>query len=1396
MILGLDVGSISCKAVLLDESSRILKQTEVRCLGKQAEAVRQVVSSVLPDDTHGDVRVGVTGCGRQVLDWPAGCVLINDILSLARGVNRTYPETRSVIEIGGQTSRWLLLSTGEAEGEESEILDFALNERCAAGSGAFIEQQASRLKMSIEEFSEMAASALRGATVAGRCSVFAKTDMIHLQQKGTPISEIAYGLCLAMARNFVATILRGRACEPPVLLTGGAVRNLGLVRAFRDILGIDAEELIVASNASFTSAVGAALNASLNGKSIPFHRLMNSLSSMSYTEDESRAILSPLIGTQVPPGAEPTPTEEGMIAAYLGVDVGSVSTNLALVDAEGIVKAGVYLPTKGRPLEVVQQGYDLLLKKCKGKLEILGIGTTGSGRYLAGRYLHADAIRNEITCQLISSTHYFPDVDTIFEIGGQDSKFINVKNGQIFDFTMNKICAAGTGSFLEEQAEHLGIDIVNEFSSHAYKSTSPRDLGSRCTVFMDTELVNALSCGYSAQDICAGLAYSIVRNYMEKVVEDRSIGDSVVFQGGVASNPSVVNAFSLWLGKEIRVHPHNRISGAIGAALVAKKTVEENGKISPDAIILEERINQPYAVSSFQCHQCNNLCQVNRISLENEDIYFGDTCERYTSNQASASAVEAGCVEVDQKKLADLFKKRDELLADSIENPTSPSAVVGLPLASFMVEYLPFWAAFFNQLGFGVRLSPASNSEMFEDGLQSLSAETCLPVKLAFGHIRWLQRESVDWIFFPSLVNLNKESQEAVHLCPYTEHIPFMVKSRHIKNLYTPCVDIHGNVKNFVKGMAEIGKSMRKKPEELIEAFDMAVKAQVTFQERRKAYGLNLLQHCQNEDIPTWIVLGKPYNVHDTFLNLNLPKHLQRLRVCAIPMDFVTCYEKDFQEWPGMPPWYYNREMIRLALWSRNKKNVYPLIVSNFGCGPDAFVMKHLNKILADKPHILLEFDEHRAEAGLITRLEAFYDEIKDYRDKRPRSSVAVNTTRHESDRKDYRSRKFIIPYFADHAIAFSGAFRRLGIEAEVLPLPDEQTLSLGEQHSSGRECHAYAMITGDLVKFAQSKREGNEVYFFPGSKYECLLAQYGEGMNYLLKDMGVNDMEVLAPTQDHLVRLMGMKGARLLWRGLVAVDLLVKVACERRPYERQKGVTDEVHAANLRDIEEGMANGDFHAVLNRCVQRLQDIQVEREQRPLIGIAGDIYTRHHPVANHDLFLKLEDLGCEVWPSPFLVDQVNFGLWKSFYRSIKEHKLQASFLFGLLNLKKEFETWKVRRDLQETMPRHDEPNFRKVLENSSSYMGLDNNNLLFLNVSKMVDFAQRGADGVINAICFNCMLGTISGAISTRIREDFDNIPIPTLVYSGTGHPSEDTKLEAFVFQAKHFHKRKSAALSS
>jgi predicted CoA-substrate-specific enzyme activase len=1385
IILGLDIGSVISKAVLMDESFRVRGRWWHHSRGDLTSALRFLIEKAIGKAKNFTLKIGLTGSGRELFELPEEISSINEILSLALGVSIEYPHAKSVIAIGGHSSCWIRLEKGSSTEMDAEIADFTLNERCAAGSGAFLEQQATRLKLDIEEFSGLAAKAVHGARIAGRCSVFAKTDMIHLQQKGTPVDEISFGVCLALARNYMATILRGRECVPPVLFTGGAAQNKGLVRAFRDILNGDKEDLVVSQNPLFSGALGAGVWAQRYGVERNFADARSVLEIMELKESRLERTLKPLGVLDVGDKSEPIPDKKAWMEGYLGVDVGSVSTNLAFVDSEGNVITGVYLPTRGKPLEVLKDAYEELVAKCPDRLRILGVGTTGSGRYLAGKFLESDVIHNEITCQLVGTKHYFPDADTIFEIGGQDSKYIQVKDGSIHDFTMNKICSAGTGAFLEEQAAHLGIDVQDEFSIQASLSQKPCDLGSQCTVFMDTELVNALSQGMTLPDITAGLAYSIARNYLEKVVSDRSTGKNIVFQGGVASNPAVVRAFSLLLNRPIQVHPYNRISGAIGAALIAKNAVETRNSARSKTAHLENRINQPYSIKSFSCDGCTNQCHVNCIRLDGESIYFGDVCEKYTSKQEYAK---------ETSPIPDLFQERDELLNDFIHNPALPAHRIALPKASFLYEYLPFWISFFNRLGCEVSLSPNTNMEIFEMGLSKLPTETCLPIKIAFGHVQWFLQKDVDFVFIPSLVDPNKNQEERHHLCPFCEHLPYMLRHSSDPRLLFPCVNFGAGVGDFVKNMSSVGKKLGRTDADIKSAFLHGQAAQEKFANALRTRGKEILEESQKSQANVWIVIGKPYNIHDAFLNLKLSRHLQKLNVLALPMDFIPYDDQSLPQWHRLPPWRYNRQIIKATLWCSSKNRVFPVFASNFGCGPDAFTMKHLPRILEDKPYLFLEFDEHRGEAGLITRLEAFWDEINQAQSSGSKGVFPENGRKKKKKRMidAYRKRSFVLPYFADHAYAFAGALRGMGIKAEVLPLPDEQTIALGEKHSLGKECHAYSIIAGDLIKFARSERDGNEIYYFPGTEDVCLLAQYGEGMSYILDDLGVEDLEVLSPTASFLFQILGTPGLTLLWQGLVAVDLLNRARCELRPYEVHAGQTDKTHQMNLMDIQSGLANGSFRAAWNKCVERINDIPVQKERRtrPIIGIAGDIYTRQHPVANHGLFHKLERMGCEVWPPPFFVDEVDFGMRKSISDDFKTKKYRDLVSTGLINLRKDFETWKIKKKLRGTLDRMSEPAYKTVLELAKPYIHPENNRILLLNIAKMVDFSRRGADGVINVICLNCMLGTVSEAISAQIKRDHDRIPIPTLVFSGTDSPSENTKLEAFVYQVQRFAQRK------
>jgi predicted nucleotide-binding protein (sugar kinase/HSP70/actin superfamily) len=826
---------------------------------------------------------------------------------------------------------------------------------------------------------------------------------------------------------------------------------------------------------------------------------------------------------------------------------------------------------------------------------------------------------------------------------------------------------------------------------------------------------------------------------------------------------------------------------------MARERIRETGKTSPDTAAVGRRLGQDHTVTSFTCAVCSNRCQVNRIAFEDGAAHFGDTCERYTAAQSPGPAARTGGrSSPGGEAMPDLFRERAELLESYIRNPEKPVRRIGLPRASALLEYLPFWAVFFNRLGAEVVVSPESGPEILESGQRKLAAETCLPVKVAFGHLEWFRDKAVDRVFFPAVVDLHKDAGDSASFCPYTESLPNMAKAAITAEILSPSVHLNGTRQDFLKSMTAVRDALGASDKAMRAAAEAAFEAQNDFRSRLRARGREVLARSREAGTPVWAVVGRPYTLHDPFMSLNLGRHLNKLGVMALPVDLLPFDGGEDIDWPGAPHWRYNRQAIRAALWAAEEEGIAAVFLTNFGCGLDAFNQRHIDRIVPRTPHLFLEFDEHRAEAGLITRIEAFLDEVREVRPA-GRDAVREPVPRPAGPKpvESFRKRRFVLPNFADHAYAFSGALRARGIEAEVLPPPDAATVALGEKHSTGKECHAYSVIVGDFVNLALSKeRRGNEVFFFPGSKYACVLAQYDKAMAYLAKDLGADDLDVLVPVGDQMNRILTFKGMTVLYEGLVAVDLLVRASCALRPYEIEKGATDRAHAANIRDVEAAIAAGDLGPALERCSDRLCAIAARRERRPVVGVVGDVFTRINPVANHGLFLKLEELGCEVWPPSFFIDEVDFNLGKGLRTKLVGRKYGTSSVLALMYLRKELEKAKVRRRLGTTPPLAKDPAYRDIVKYTSPYVGVDGNRFLFLNIAKMVDFARRGADGIINAACFNCMIGAASAVISARVRDDYTRIPIPTFVYTGSELASERTRLEAFVHQVRQYAKRK------
>lgn len=578
--LGLDVGSISVNTVLMDQDKNIIENHYDFSHGKPFHVLKDAIAGVMERHSGEDFGiVAITGTGGKLAAELVGGYFVNEIIAHSSSVAELYPEARSVIEMGGEDSKLILMENKKVT-HKSQLSDFAMNTLCAAGTGSFLDQQANRIGVSIEkEFGEMALKSENPPHIAGRCSVFAKSDMIHLQQIATPVHDIVAGLCYAVARNFKSNMAKGKQLEKPILFQGGVAANAGVVRAFKDILKIEGDELIIPKYYASMGAIGAAFYILDNPpEEEKKFKGLTELNHYLLSERKNGVHLDALMPSSAIYNTEVVFKQNGKekLDVYLGLDVGSLSTNVVLIDGENNVVARRYLPTASKPLDAIQRGLSEIHEEVGDKVEIKAVGTTGSGRYLTGDFIGADVIQNEITAQAAAAIAYDPTVDTIFEIGGQDSKYICIENGVVVDFEMNKVCAAGTGSFLEEQAEKLDINIVEEFGKLALNAREPARLGDRCTVFMESDLNSQQQRGTAKENLLGGLAYSIVHNYLQKVVGDKRIGDKIFFQGGVTNNRAVVAAFEKVLGKPIIVPPHFDVTGAIGVAIIARQAMNGN----------------------------------------------------------------------------------------------------------------------------------------------------------------------------------------------------------------------------------------------------------------------------------------------------------------------------------------------------------------------------------------------------------------------------------------------------------------------------------------------------------------------------------------------------------------------------------------------------------------------------------------------------------------------------------------------------------------------------------------------------------------------------------------------------------------------------------------------------
>lgn len=1266
--VGIEAGAASVKLAALAESGELAWTWRRAHKGDVAACLREgmaALASALPPE--GCAGFMLTGGGAALVRerFPEAPVL-EDVPALTRGAALLAPEARSIVCLGAQNAFFV---TGFADGAPPR---FAMNEGCAAGTGSFFEDQMGRLGLPLEEYSALVGRAQSVPRLSGRCSVFAKTDIIHRQQEGVAVEDILLGLCFAVVKSFKATIVRGLPVDAPVLLTGGALLNAGVVRAVREVFKLGEGELVAREECLFAQAAGAAAaawdaaRAGEAGGGALLDDLRTALGAAAAQGDLPRLDALPSAPLDSGPGfralPRPWPADaDGLTPCILGVDVGSTSTNLVLLDEEGRLLDAQYLRTRGNPQQAVREGLASLRERLGAEVRVAAVGVTGSGLTLIGELIGADAVRDEITAQARAAVAADPLADTVFEIGGQDSKYIALANGQVADFQMNKVCAAGTGSFVEEQAARLGIPL-GEYGALALSAKTPVDLGERCTVFVETAIHAALAKGASRADIAAGLALSIVRNYLNKVVGGKPVGRRVVLQGGVAYNPAIVAAFRQFYGEALTVSPWFAVSGAVGAALLARELLHAGGL--PEG-------------TAFRGFSLERPARVRR-AVSREEV---------AANRA-------------------FFRKSAALYLEGYDPTIDPGKkTVGIPRCLMLHKLFPLANAFFRQLGYNVVLTDASTEDTVRLAQQEAQGEVCYPVKLVYGHMEQLARRGVDYIFKPSMHTIRHVRSKVAHnyACPYMQVAPRMV-ARALRleergvTLVSPLMNMDFGQEALAEALLGVGAQLGHTPEESARAMMAGGFAVQEFTRKTEALGEELLGSLAPGE-RVLVLVTRQYNTADPALNMNIADALIDRGQKVITVSHLHAHDLDISADHPRMYWPFGQHLLSGAKLVRCDPRLFAVYLTNHGCGPDTMVSHLFAEEMGDKPYLHIEMDEHYSKVGVITRIEAFLNALDHYEapDERalPLAARPVADARTPVDPARPCALPAVGPYGelaaawlarrvdaeaqgtsgGDGAAASQGegadaAARKdaagaaahgerageRGLDVRLLR-PTEESLAAARKELSTKEYYTFATLLGlslaataPAVSFpASNAAAGTIQLLLPSSEGAEADGQYDRVIRSILERTGRRDVRIVAPSLEKLP--WAVNDAAGLFTALLAGDV-----CLAAPQEERASLLRDLLSESLtpKRVREAAVDVGRRADVSRETSAARTLAVVGEWPCVCGdeLTGGLWERleregfrllRMPLAEYLLFLwrdAADEDARERSRKQFFLDQVS------------------------------------------------------------------------------------------------------------------------------------------------------------
>lgn len=1414
--IGFDIGSDTVKAVVILDDGSVESQGIAPIKGQPMLRVKEMLGNIL---ARGENRAicGATGAGASTLKELIGVDSVHEPNALAAAIDSLYPEVRTVIEMGREAQKYLLFERDPVSGRLL-VEDSNLGNKCASGSGSFLDHMAVRLNYgSIEEFARVALECENPASLSGRCAVFTESDITHLYQKGTPRDRIAAGVHQAISRNYRSAIARGKEFRDKIAFIGGVSENPAVRKYLAEELGLDGRLFVPEHNRTL-GAIGAAMRAEAE---IDLRAAMDLLEehlrrpleypgcqAISYSGEwkvESKE------GTGVP--GSPLSNLHSPLSidrAALGVDIGSVSTKAAVVtqvDGKFVVLASYYRRTNGDPLSAVRDTLAQIRKQIDDQGLTIGkmaAATTGSGRYLTADYIGAELVRNEISAQASGALAYADDIDTIFEIGGQDSKYIRLDGDVIIDFEMNKACAAGTGAFLEKQASRLGIPL-EEFGDVALGNTRPPDLDWTCTVFSESAMVYYQQNNVPVADLAAGICLASVKNYLNKNVGSREIGKKIAFQGAVAFNKGMVAAYETVLGREIVVAPYPHITGAVGAARLAYLADPEVSTFRGFDAIADAK----YEIGSFECKSCPNRCDVNTFQMENGPKYFyNDRCEKFSAVHKKNLG----------SHLPDLFAEREQMMMEAYQPSTinhQPGMRIGVPRGLMFSELYPLYRAFLSELGFEVVPSDPTNKRIIEMGLDVAIGEPCFPFKVAHGHYMDLIEKGVDVIFAPRVISTDQPNpnMRQAQTCPYLQAAPDVIAScvgvteRGIRHL-APALHLKRGKKHIERLFVEIGKQLGRSARDSKAALEVGLKVLHDFRRKIEARGAEVLQTMPRDQM-AFVVVGRPYTLWDPAVNMDIGKKIQDLGILAIPQDFLPLESVDISDaWPNS----YSRQIqkkLMAARLIRQDARLRAVVVTYFACGPDSFGNPFFKDEIGE-PCYVMQIDEHTADAGVITRIEAFADTAAKGQ---TRDAEVIRTT--EKPITDLGGRKLWVPYANEAARVLAACLQAYGIDAEALPRSPDVGLNYGREAISEDVCLPALMTTEDMLhRVHQPDFDPTKEAFFQGNaEGPCRFGMYSMLQRRILDKLGYRDVDIVTLGSKSEHGGLGLMFAFVTWDAILCHDLLFKMVQRTRPYEIEKGASEALFQSYLTKLIElipehkqkveshklaAMMNTKHLEELRELLRRAQDdfshIPMRREDRPLVGVVGEFYVRLHDGANQDILRKLESEGAETWLAPMteFFSYANFiGKLLSTDR-IRDLGLSKEELseFGGRWLNAKLIEKEEHALFAATLPfldGYDDIRSHEVIHEGSKYVNYNFGGEAICSMGKSEDFAKRGLAGIVSVIPFNCMPGNTVTALSQSLRRRHDNIPFLNLDYDGFIDSSREAKIVNFMWQVKERH---------